>query len=168
MEGLWLAHRIDHSPTEEPMPQSQAAELVQRAKPLPESPSLHKTAGSALLSVSGLAAAAVEGVCAALVLLKSTAIFSGLAGLSAAGASSWFHQDALRIPLMVFAAGAALANLYVIWNGRRLRRSPAAAWRVRLQAPAEKRRTRLLVATSLVTLLLIAGEIYGHYILHAG
>ncbi len=112
--------------------------------------------------------AAVEGVCAGLVLLKSTALFSGLLSLSAAGASSWIHEDPVRIPLLIFATVGALANLYMVWNGWRLRRSPAAAWRVRPRTPQEKRRTRLVVAASLVTLLLIIGEIYGHHVLHAG
>ncbi|MGH9604030.1 MAG: hypothetical protein ACRD24_16750 [Terriglobales bacterium] len=120
-----------------------------------------------LWSVGGLTAAAVEGVCAALVLLKGTALFSGFLGLTAAGASSWFHSDPVRIPLLVFAAGAALANLHTLWNGWKLRRSPAAAWRVRPLAPAEKRHTRLVVAASIITLLLIVGEIYGHHVLHA-
>jgi hypothetical protein len=101
-------------------------------------------------------------------LLKGTAILSGLFSLSAAGASSWIHQDAVRIPLLTFAALGALANLYVVWNARRLRRTPAASWRIRPMTAQEKRRTRLLVAASLVTLLLIIGEIYGHHVLHAG
>ena len=150
------------------MPPSPAADLVQESTPLPDAQALHRASGSTFLSVGALAAAAVEGVCAGLVLLKGVALLSGLVGLMAAGASSWVHADPVRIPLMVFAAGAALANLLVMGNGWRLRRSPAASWRVRPLTMAEKRRTVLVAAASLFTLALIVGEIYGHHVLHAG
>lgn len=150
------------------MPESSAAELVQSGRSVSQNPASLTIDGSVLWSVSGLSAAAIEGVCAALVLLKGTALFAGLFGLMAAGASSWIHEDPVRIPLLIFAAVGALANLYMVWNGWRLRRSPAAAWRVGPRTAQEKRRTRLVLAASTVTLLLLIGEIYGHHVLHAG
>ncbi len=148
------------------MPQSSSVELTQKAMSVSGSPAQAGASGSTLLSVSGLTAAAIEGVCAGLVLLKGVALFSGLLSLMAAGASSWLHQDQVRIPLMALATAAALLNLYMVGNGWRLRRNPAAAWRVRPLTPAEKRRTALIVAVSLVTLALLAGEVWGHRVLH--
>jgi len=115
-----------------------------------------------------LTVALIEGVCAGLVLLKGVALASSVFALTAGGASSWIHDDRVRIPLMILAAGAALANLYMVANGWRLRRSAAAAWRVRPLSSREKRRTGFVILASLATLALIAGEIYGHHVLHAG
>ncbi len=120
------------------------------------------------MSLGALTIAVIEGVCAGLVLLKGVALTSSLLALTAGGATSWIHDDRVRIPLMILAAGVALANLYVVGNGWRLRRNPAAAWRVRPLSSREKRRMWIVVLASLATLALIVGEIYGHHVLHAG
>ena len=101
-------------------------------------------------------------------LLKGVAVSSSVLALTAGGASSWIHEDRVRIPLMVLASGVALANLFMVANGWRLRRNPAAAWRVRPLTSREKRSTGFVILASLATLALIAGEIYGHHVLHAG
>ncbi len=150
------------------MSQSPATEMVREAGSVAEARPLPAGWASALAGLSALTFSIIEGVCAGLVLLKGVALFSGLVALMAAGASSWLHQDQVRIPLMVFATAAALANLYIVWNGWRLRRAPAAAWRVRPLTAREKRRTTFVLLSSIVTLALIAGEIYGHHVLHAG
>ncbi len=150
------------------MAQPPAAELVREARSATQSAPLPSTSGSVLAGMSALTFAVIEGVCAGLVLLKGVALFSGLIALMAAGASSWMHSDPVRVPLMVLAGAAALLNLYVIGNGWRLRRSPAAAWRVRALTAAERRRAGFVVAASLFTLALIAAEVYGHHILHGG
>ncbi len=150
------------------MAQSSSAEVVLRSPRETDARPLAQAGGSTALSLGALAVAMIEGVCAGLVLLKGVAVTSSLFALTAAGgATSWIHEDRVRIPLMVLAAGAALANLYMVVNGWRLRRNPAAAWRVRPLSSREKRRTGFVVLASLVTLALIAGEIYGHHVLHA-
>ncbi len=150
------------------MAQSSTAEVIPRTKPGLESQPLPRVGGSTALSLGALTVAMVEGVCAGLVLLKGVAVTSSFFALTAGGGSSWIHEDRVRIPLMVLAAGAALANLYVVANGWRLRRNPAAAWRVGPLSSREKRRAGFVILASLATLAMIAGEIYGHHILHAG
>ncbi len=150
------------------MAPSSTAEFVSAATAETDTPPLSRMAGSAVVSLSALSVALIEGVCAGLVLLKGVALFTGLFAVSAAGASSWIHEDQVRLPLIVLAAAAALLNLYMVGNGWRLRRNPAAAWRVRPLTAAEKRHTALVVAASLFTLALLAGEVYGHHVLHAG
>ncbi|MGH9580214.1 MAG: hypothetical protein ACRD2R_04405 [Terriglobales bacterium] len=124
-------------------------------------------AKSTALSVGALSIALAEGVCAALVFLKGIALFSGLMGLMAAGASSWFHRDWVRIQLLVLASAVALANLYLLWNAWRLRNAPAARWRRRPLHASERRQVAFLLLSSLVTLLLVAAEVYGHSVLGA-
>ncbi|HXE91678.1 MAG TPA: hypothetical protein VNK82_12035 [Terriglobales bacterium] len=118
-------------------------------------------------SVGALSLAATQAVCAGLVLLKGVSLFTALFGLMAAGAGSSLHRDLVRIPVMTLAGAVALANLYTAWNGWRLRRLPAARWRVRPLSTAERRRLALVLTASFLTLALLAAEIYGHYALHA-
>ncbi len=150
------------------MAPSSTAEVILRTQPGIESRPLPQIGGSTAISLGALTVAMIEGVCAGLVLLKGVALSSSVFALTAGGASSWIHEDRVRIPLMILAAGAALANLCMVANGWRLRRSPAAAWRVRPLSSREKRRTGFVILASLATLALIAGEIYGHHVLHAG
>ncbi len=150
------------------MAQSSSAEVVLRATGETDARPFPQIGGSTAVSLGALTVALIEGVCAGLVLLKGMALTSSVAALTAGGGSSWIHEDRVRIPLMVLAAGAALANLYMVANGWRLRRNPAAAWRVRPLSSREKRRAGFVILASLATLALIAGEIYGHHILHAG
>lgn len=147
---------------------SSSAEVVVSSQPEVEPRPLPQVGGSTAMSLGALTIAVIEGVCAGLVLLKGVALTSSLLALTAGGATSWIHDDRVRIPLMILAAGVALANLYVVGNGWRLRRNPAAAWRVRPLSSREKRRMWIVVLASLATLALIVGEIYGHHVLHAG
>lgn len=142
---------------QENVPTAAATQLASEARPR-----LNKLAVSGFTS---LFISVIEGVCAFLVALKGSALFVGLTGLMSAATSSWFHQDRIRIPLMLLAAGIALANTYMLWNFFRLRRSPAARWRIQPLSQAEKRRVALVITATVLTFFFLVAELWGHRVL---
>jgi hypothetical protein len=118
-----------------------------------------------LLSWGSLALAAAESLCVAAVGLSGVRVALGLTSLLAAGASgpaSGWHREALRIPLLTVGAVGALLSLLLLWNEEKLRRNPAAAWRIRPLTTKQRRRRRLQLILALLTLLLVAGELITH------
>jgi len=78
--------------------------------------------------------AAAESLCVAAVGLSGMRVALGLTSLLAAGASGparGFHREAIRIPLLTLGVIGAAISLLLLWNEDRLRRNPAAAWRIR-------------------------------------
>jgi hypothetical protein len=53
-------------------------------------------------------------------------------------------------------------NLFLFWNAERMRRIPAARWRMRLLTRKERLEKWFQLGASVLTLLLIAGEILAH------
>jgi uncharacterized membrane protein YeaQ/YmgE (transglycosylase-associated protein family) len=92
--------------------------------------------------------------------ISSTAIASGLLPLVK------LHTDVLRIPMVLLAVVGAVANLYVIWEIRRLRARPAAQWRVTPLTEKQRRSERLQIVLAVVTLVLVALEESFHIYLH--
>jgi len=88
-----------------------------------------------------------------------------LTSLLAAGASgpaTGFHREAIRIPLLIIGTVGALLSLLLLWNEEKLRRNPAAAWRIRPMTPKQRRRRWLQLALAILTLLLVAAELITH------
>ncbi len=56
----------------------------------------------------------------------------------------------------------AAVNLLLLWNEDRLRKNPAAAWRIRPLTKQQKRRRMIQLVTSVLALLLIAAEVITH------
>jgi len=69
-----------------------------------------------------------------------------------------FHKSWLHLPMILLALSGALLNLVVLWQVRRLRRRPSAAWRVTPPSPKTIRMERLQFVLSLLTLILISFE----------
>src|SRR5215472_3891694 len=91
-------------------------------------------AGRLLLTWGSLALAAAESICVAAVGLSGIRVVLGLASVLAAGAAGpahGWHRDAIRIPLLTIGGIGALVNLLLLWNEERMRRNPAAAWRIK-------------------------------------
>ena len=123
-----------------------------------------------LLSWPSFLFALLQSLCTAVIALSGVRVAIGLAALAeAAGVHApahGFHQDAIRIPMMVTALLGALINLFVIWRIRSLRSRPASQWR---QQPITKKKLnseRFQIALSVVTLLLLAAEWITHPIIH--
>src|SRR5271157_3601459 len=96
-----------------------------------------------LLAWGSLALAAAESICVAAVGLSGVRVALGLTSLLAAGAGGparGFHREAIRIPLLTIGAVGALVSLLLLWNEEKLRRNPAAAWRIRPLTKEQRRR----------------------------
>ncbi len=99
------------------------------------------------LSLSGLRAA-----------FGAVAVFSA----ALAGPFEFFHQDKLRVPFFIIAGGLSLLNLYLYAHAKRLRARPAAQWRIQPLSVRERRVQRIQLVTSLLTLVMIAGDVLNH------
>ena len=94
-------------------------------------------------------------------------ILIGIGALAAvaAPAREW-HQDSIRIPMLLLSLAGVFVNLYVIWRIRRLRNRPAAQWRVQPVSVKELRSERLQIGLAVLTLVLLAAEQYLHVMYH--
>lgn len=118
-----------------------------------------------LLTWGSLALAAAESLCVAAVGLSGVRVALGLSSLLAAGAAGpahGWHREAIRVPLLTIGAIGALLNLLLLWNEERMRRNPAAAWRIQPLTPQQKRRRWLQLGLAILTLLLVAAEVITH------
>jgi len=121
--------------------------------------------GSILLTWGSLALAAAESLCVAAVGLSGVRVALGFTSLLAAGAAgpaTGWHREAIRIPLLTLGAVGALLSLLLLWNEEKLRRNPAAAWRIRPLTTKQRRRRRLQLVLAILTLLLVAAELITH------
>ncbi len=123
-----------------------------------------------LLKWSPIVFSILQSACTAVMAISGLRVAIGLSALAAAAGihapARGFHQDAIRIPMMVLAFLGAVINLFVIWKVRNLRSKPAAKWR---QQPVPKKKLnseRFQIALSVLTLLLLAAEWITHPMVH--
>ncbi|HEY8998044.1 MAG TPA: hypothetical protein VIM60_09100, partial [Edaphobacter sp.] len=112
----------------------------------------------------------LQSACTAVIAMSGFRLLIGLGALAAAsgvyGPAKGFHQDAIRIPMMVVAILGASANLYSVWRVRSLRARPASQWRMQ-PLPIEKLRAeRIQIALAVLTLVLVAAEFITHKRMH--
>ena len=123
-----------------------------------------------LLGWSGIVFAILQSACTAVIAISGVRVAIGLGALAAAAGihapAKGFHQDAIRIPMMLFALVGSLINLYVIWKIRSLRSKPAAQWRQKPATTKKLNSERLQIALSIVTLVLLAAEWILHPMIH--
>jgi hypothetical protein len=112
----------------------------------------------------------LQSACTFVLATSGIRVLIGLSALAAAAGTNapaiGFHQDAIRIPMMIVALAGTCINLYAIWRVRSLRRRPASQWRVQPVTPRQKRSERLQIALSILTLILLAAEGWTHHLLH--
>jgi len=126
-------------------------------------------AADAGLTVGPLCLAAIQAVCAAVVALsgiRTVLGFSSLIAATAAGPATGFHADHFRIPMLALGGVGAVVNLLLFWNAERLRRNPAARWRMRPLTRKERTVRLLQVGSSVLTLLVILAEVLAHPLFH--
>jgi len=123
-----------------------------------------------LINWSGFVFAILQSACTAVIAISGLRVAIGLSALAAAAGihapAHGFHQDAVRIPMMVLAFLGAVINLYVVGKVRRLRSKPAAQWR---QQPVTKKKLnseRFQIALSILALILLAAEWITHPLVH--
>lgn len=116
--------------------------------------------------------ALLQSACTAFIALNGVRVLIGVGSLAVATGVVHFldsvHGDKIRIPMMIVALAGSVLNLAVLWQARRLRRRPAAQWRVQPLSPSKRRSERLQFGLSVLTLLLLAVEEYAHVALHHG
>jgi hypothetical protein len=113
------------------------------------------------VSWSALGFAIVEGGCIFLVSVNSIAALLGAGTLLAAGGGSVLHSDVLRIPALALATIGALLNLFVLW-----RRWTLAGRLISQRRKRDRRRTLWTLTASVLTLLIVAGEVLTHPWVH--
>ena len=122
------------------------------------------------ISWSSFVFALLQSLCTAVFAISGVRVLIGLGALAAAAgtdapARGW-HQDAIRIPMMLLALAGTFVNLYVLWRVRRLRNRPAAQWRVQPPTAKELRSERWQLFLAAVTLVLLAAEWWTHSLYH--
>lgn len=114
--------------------------------------------------------ALLQALCPAVIALSAVRVAIGLGALAAAAgtdaAPRGFHQDLIRIPMMVVALGGAALNLFVIWHVRRLRKRPASQWRLSPVSAGKLRSERIQIALAVLTFVLLAAEWLTHPLIH--
>lgn len=128
------------------------------------------SSSSRWLSWSSLIFAFLQSACIFVLATSGIRVLIGLSSLAAAAGTNapakGFHQDAIRIPMMIFALAGALINLYAVWRVRSLRQRPSSQWRVQPVTPKQKRSEWIQVVLSALTLVLLATEWWTHSLLH--
>jgi len=123
-----------------------------------------------LFGWSGIVFAILQSACTAVIAISSVRVAIGLSALAAAAGihapAKGFHQDAIRIPMMLFALVCSLINLFVIWKIRSLRSKPASQWRQKSVTAKRLNSERLQIALSVLSLVLLAAEWITHPIIH--
>lgn len=121
------------------------------------------------LGRTSLLFALLQSLCTAVLTISGIRVAIGLTALAAASIyapARAFHQDAIRIPMLILAAVGAIVNLAVlawIWH---LRSQSSAQWRRRELSPKERRSERLQVTLAVVTLILVGLETWTHSMVH--
>ena len=141
-----------------------ASARVENAEPPPSLS--ERIADSRYLGISAFLFAFLQTVCPAVVAISGVRVLIGLGALAVAGSlrHAW-HDDAIRIPMMLIAAFGAALNLFVIWHVRRLRARPAAQWRIAPLSPGKLRSERVQIILAVLTFVCLAAEWITHSIL---
>jgi hypothetical protein len=114
--------------------------------------------------------ALLQSICTAVLTISGIRVAIGLSALAAASGvyapARGFHQDAIRIPMLVVASAGAVLNLAVLAWIRHLRNRPSAQWRRRQLTAKEKRSERLQIILAVITLVLVGLETWTHPMVH--
>ena len=128
------------------------------------------TSGLRWANVGSFLFVLLQSACTAVMGISGFRLLIGLSALAAASGvyapAKGFHQDAIRIPMMVLALIGALANLYSVWRVRSLRARPASRWRVQPVTCAKRRSERVQIGLAILTLVLLVGEWVTHSMIH--
>src|ERR1700735_1112512 len=111
---------------------------VRLNEPFPEIPKPVRVVGRVSVLM-----ALLQSLCTAVLTISGIRVAIGLTALAAASGiyapAKGFHQDAIRIPMLILATVGAVVNLAVLAWIRHLRNRPAAAWRRRELSAKERR-----------------------------
>lgn len=126
--------------------------------------------GVRFAGLTGFVFAILQSACSAVLALSGLRVAIGLTALAAASGTyapaAGLHQDAIRIPMLILGGVGAAINLAVLIRVWRLRARASAGWRRREIPAKERRRERLQLVLAIVTLVLIAAEVWTHPMVH--
>jgi len=131
---------------------------------------LEEPKGMRVLSGASFLFALLQSLCTAVLTISGIRVAIGLTALAAASgiyapARGW-HQDAIRIPMLILATAGAIVNLAVLAWIWRLRTQPSAQWRRREISTKERRSEQWQVALAILTLVLVGLETWTHPMVH--
>src|SRR2546425_9390303 len=137
---------------------STAEQNLRDTEPIPEPDRVESFSSRLkLLGWSGILFAILQSACTAVIAISGVRVAIGLSALAAAAGihapAKGFHQDAIRIPMMLLALFGSLINLFVIWKIRSLRGKPASQWRQQPLTRSKLNSERLQIALSILTLI---------------
>jgi hypothetical protein len=117
------------------------------------------------INVGAVVFALLGAPCAAATLIGPLAVvlgFGSLFGTLGVTVLPLLDEAPIRIPMLVLATLAAVANLYTVWHARQLRQQAAAEHRFMAVTRLERRRTIAVLVTACLALFFVAGELYAH------
>jgi hypothetical protein len=145
----------------------QADQTTAKVKPVE---TLSEPKSIPLLGRASFVLALLQSLCTAVLTISGIRVAIGLSALAAAGGiyapARGFHQDAIRIPMLIVAAAGAVLNLGVLAWIRHLRNRSSAQWRRRELTAKEKRSERLQIILAVLTLVLVGLETWTHPMVH--
>ena len=105
--------------------------------------------------------------CAVATLIGPLAVILGAGGLfGLAGALTFLDQSVVRIPILLLATLAALANLYTLRRAQKLRMESRVPEHLKTMTTLEKRRTTFVLTAALLTLGIVLFEMVAHAVMH--
>jgi formate hydrogenlyase subunit 3/multisubunit Na+/H+ antiporter MnhD subunit len=117
-----------------------------------------------------LAMALLQSLCTAVFAISGIRLAIGLGALAAVSGiyapARGFHQDAIRIPMLILATIGAVVNLAVLFWIWHLRGQESAHWRKREITPRQKRSEGIQLVLAVVTLILVGLETWTHTKIH--
>ena len=135
------------------------------AKPLIDDPP--DSASKQTTSLGAIIFGILGAPCAVATLIGPLAVALGAAGLfGLAAALTFLDQSIVRVPILLLAMLAALANLYTLWQARKLRMESKVPDHLKTMTTLEKRRTTFVLTASLLTLGIVLFEMVAHALMH--
>ena len=132
---------------------------------------MESTKRMGLVSGAGVVMALLQSLCTAILTINSVRLGIGLAALAASSIAEpilSFHRDAIRIPMLIMAVVGAVINLLVLAWVWHLRARPESQWRRQEITKKQRRSERLQVTMAVLTLVLVALEVWTHPIVNHG
>ena len=118
------------------------------------------------LSIASVTTSVIQGICLFAVGINWAKVVLGVTSVAASGGSPWIHSDPVRYALRYLSAILAMATLWVIYNGWRLRNQSSARWRKRPLSTSEKWNIALGLGSSVLSWILIVAEVFAHQKMH--
>lgn len=134
---------------------------------LPQLTPARSESAQGVIGWSSFLFAVLQSVCTFFVAVDGLRFVIGVGSLAVSAgigsAMDRFHQEWIRVPMIVLALLGSSLNLVILMQVRHLRNRPAFHWRRRPLSPHKLRMERVQMLLSVATLVLIGLEEYLHF-----